>query len=190
VKYSGSTLFPLLMLLLLAGLTLWLERASTTEASAPQNTRHDPDYIVDNFTIKRFDPQGKLYQTLQGKQMRHYPDDDSTEVELPHMTYHREQKTLINSEQAWIDSGGKTIQLERNVRVRRENLKGPETVLTTSTLTVLSDEEIARTKAPVTITQGETVINGIGMETNNKTQISVLGGRAHGTIVSQPKRAP
>ena len=76
------------------------------------------------------------------------------------------------------------------MRVRRENLKGPETVLTTSTLTVLSDEEIAHTKAPVTITQGETIINGIGMETNNKTQISVLGGRVHGTIVSQPKRAP
>jgi len=190
VKYNSSTLFPLLMLLLLAALTLWLERASQPDATNPSNTRHDPDYIVGNFTIKRFDAEGKLYQTLSAKEMRHYPDDDSTESDMPHMTYHQERKTFISAEQAWIDSGGKTIQLERNVRMRHENAKGPETVLTTTSMTILSDEEIARTKAPVTITQGGTVINGIGMESNNKTQISVLGGRAQGTIAPQPRQAP
>ena len=169
------------MLLLLAGLTFWLERVSQQETVISGKTRHDPDYIVSNFTIKRFDPQGKLYQTLSADEMRHYPDDDSTEAEMPHMIYHRDLKTFINADHAWIDSGGKTIELERNVRVRHESAKGPETVLTTSTMTVLSDDEIARTKAPVTITQGGTVIHGIGMESNNKTQISVLGGRVHGT---------
>lgn len=174
------------MLLLLAGLTFWLERASVSEIAAPQSRRHDPDYIVDKFTIKRFDPQGKLYQTLQGEQMRHYPDDDSTQADLPRMTYHRDLKTYISADQALIDSGGKTIQLERNVRVRHENANGPETVLTTTSLTVLTDDEIARTKAPVTITQGNTVINGVGLESNNKTQTSILGGRAHGTIAPRP----
>jgi lipopolysaccharide export system protein LptC len=178
------------MLLLLTALTLWLERASQPEAIVSGKTRHDPDYIVNNFTIKRFDAQGKLYQTLAAKEMRHYPDDDSTESDQPHLTYHQELKTFITADQAWIDSGGKTVQLERNVRVRHENAKGPETVLTTTSLTVLSDEEIARTKAPVTITQGGTVINGIGLESNNKTQINVLGGRVHGTIAPQPRQAP
>lgn len=175
------------MLLLLAGLTLWLERTSQQEAVVSGKTRHDPDYIVDNFTIKRFDPKGKLYQTLTASEMRHYPDDDSTEADMPRMTYHRDQKTFIDADKAWIDSGGKTIQLESNVRVRHQNPKRPDTVLTTSTLTVLSDDEIARTKAPVTITQGGTVIHGIGLESNNKTQISVLGGRVHGTMEPQPK---
>ncbi|HEY1181101.1 MAG TPA: LPS export ABC transporter periplasmic protein LptC [Rhodocyclaceae bacterium] len=189
MKFNSSALFPLLMLLLLAGLTFWLERASQQETTVSGKTRHDPDYIVNNFTIKRFDAQGKLYQTLTANEMRHYPDDDSTEAEMPYMTYHRGLKTFINADKAWIDSGGKTIQMERNVRVRHESAKGPETVLTTSTLTVLSDEEIARTKAPVTITQGGTVIHGIGLESNNKTQISVLGGRVQGTIEPQPKQA-
>jgi len=190
VKYNSSTLFPLLMLLLLAGLTLWLERASQPETVVSGKTRHDPDYIVNNFTITRFDAQGKLYQTLTAREMRHYPDDDSTEAEQPFMTYHGALKTFISADQAWIDSGGKTIELERNVRVRHENAKGPETVLTTTTLTVLSDDEIARTKAPVTITQGGTVVRGIGMESNNKTRISVLGGRVQGTIAPQPRSAP
>lgn len=189
MKYNSSTLFPLMMLLLLAGLTLWLERTSQPENVVSGKTRHDPDYIVNNFTIRRFDAQGKLFQTLSAKEMRHYPDDDSTEADLPHLTYHRDLKTFVSADQAWIDSGGKTIQLEKNVRVRRENTKGPETVLTTSSMTVLSDEEIARTKAPVTITQGSTVVRGIGMESNNKTGVSVLGGRVQGTIAPQPRQA-
>lgn len=189
MKYNSSTLFPVLMLLLLAGLTLWLERASQQEVVVSGKTRHDPDYVVDNFTIKRFDPQGKLYQTLTADEMRHYPDDDSTQADMPRMTYHLDLKTFINADKAWIDAGGKTVELESNVRVRHENKKGPETVLTTSKLTVLPDDEIARTKAPVTITQGGTVVHGIGLESNNKTQISVLGGRAHGTIEPQSKQA-
>lgn len=187
MKYNSSTLFPLLMLLLLAGLTLWLERASQPDAATARSTRHDPDYVVDNFTVKRFDPQGKLYQTLEARQMRHYPDDDSTEADSPRMVYHTEQKTFLNADKAWIDSGGKTVVLESNVRVTHENAKGPATQMTTSTLTVLPDEEIARTQAAVTITQGHTVINGKGLETNNKTRISVLGGRVHGTIAPQAK---
>lgn len=175
------------MLLLLAGLTLWLERTSQPQNVVSGKTRHDPDYIVNNFTIKRFDVNGKLYQTLTANEMRHYPDDDSTETDAPHLIYHRDRKTFINADQAWIDSGGKTIQLERNVRIRNENAKGPDTVLTTTTMTVLTDEEIARTKAPVTITKGDTVFHGIGMESNNKTQTSVLGGRVQGTIAPQPR---
>jgi lipopolysaccharide export system protein LptC len=187
VKYNSSVLFPLLMLLLLAGLTLWLERTSQPNSSKVLAARHDPDYIVDNFTVKRFDAQGKLYQTLQAKQMRHYPDDDSTEADLPRMTYHTERKTFLNADKAWIDSGGNTVVLKENVHVTHENPKGPPTELKTSILTVLPDEEIARTQAPVTIIQGKSVINGKGLESNNKTQTSVLGGRVHGTIAAQPK---
>lgn len=175
------------MLLLLAGLTLWLERASQPSESKARNMRHAPDYIVDNFTVKRFDAQGKLYQTLEAQQMRHYPDDDSTEADDPRMVYHAEQKTFLKADTAWIDSGGKTVVLKENVHVTHENAKAPPTEITTSTLTVLPDEEIARTNAPVTITQGKSVINGKGLESSNKTRISVLGGRVHGTIAPQPK---
>lgn len=187
MKFNSSTLFPILMLILLAGLTLWLERASQPEAAASRAARHDPDYIIDNFTAKRFDAQGKLYQTLEASQMRHYPDDDSSEADAPRMIYHSEQKTFLRADTAWIDSGGKTVVLKENVQVTHENAKGPPTQVTTSTLTVLPDDEIARTDAPVTITQGKSVVNGKGLEANNKTRISVLGGRVHGTIAAQPK---
>ena len=46
--------------------------------------------------------------------MRHYPDDDSTEADAPHHGLsHREQKTFLNADKGWIDSGGKTVVLKQ-----------------------------------------------------------------------------
>lgn len=189
VKYNSATLFPLFMLLMLAALTFWLDRASQPDGSGQHALRHDPDYIVDDFMVKRFDAAGKLYQTLEAKRMLHYPDDDSTEVDYPRMVYHAERPTFINADKAWIDSGGKTVQLEQNVRVIHENGKAPSTQITTTRLTVLPDEEIARTQVPVTLTQGRSIIHGQGLEANNKTRISVMRGRIQGTI-AQPQSPP
>lgn len=175
------------MLFILAALTFWLDRASQFNGSEKKPLRHDPDYIVDNFTVKRFDAQGKLYQTLQADRMQHYPDDDSTEVELPRMVYHAERPTFIKADKAWIDSGGKTVQLEQNVLLIHENIGAPSTQITSSSMTVLPDEEVARTQVPVTITQGHSVIHGQGLDANNKTQISVMRGRIQGTIAPQAK---
>ncbi|HWU84480.1 MAG TPA: LPS export ABC transporter periplasmic protein LptC [Rhodocyclaceae bacterium] len=184
MKYSSSTLFPLLMLVMLAGLTLWLERASQPESVTAAAVRHDPDYMVDNFKVKRFNAGGKLFQTLDADRMWHYPDDDSTDIAMPRLVYVQDQPTWISADRAQTDAGGKTVQLDKNVVVIHETPNKPPTRITTSSLTVHPDDETAHTRAPVTITQGKTVMYGQGMDVNNKTRISVLHGRAHGTIFS------
>ncbi|HTJ97079.1 MAG TPA: LPS export ABC transporter periplasmic protein LptC [Rhodocyclaceae bacterium] len=187
MKYSSTALFPLAIMITLASLTFWLERATQADLGNVAAKRHDPDYIVEHFTVKRFGLQGELQNTLRADRMVHFPDDDSTDVTNPDMTYHTGRPTHITAEQASVDSGGKTIILNKNVKVVHANAKGPATEIRSSTLTVLPDDEIARTAAPVTITQGTSIVHGRGMEANNKTQISVLYGRVQGTIESQTK---
>ena len=52
---------PLLILILLVGLTMWLERATRVDdRPSSGKLRHDPDVIVDNFTVRRFDPSGQV----------------------------------------------------------------------------------------------------------------------------------
>lgn len=183
MKSSGAALFPIGLMALLAATTFWLERATQTEDGRDGNHRHDPDYIVDNFHVRRFDVDGALQHSLDAQKMLHYPDDESTEVLAPRLTYHRTPPAHVSSNKAWLDKDGKHVKLDGDVHVIRDSIDDrPKTEITTSVLYAVPDDEFAHTDAPVTITQGQTVINGSGMETNNKTHISVLFGRVLGTI--------
>lgn len=183
VKPSAATLLPLLLLALLAGVTFWLEQTTRTDTGRDGKTRHDPDFIVEDFQVRRYDIEGRLQHTLVAKKMTHYADDESSDVLTPHLTYHRETPTVVTSRTAWMDKGGDHVRLDDDVRIARAAYGvNPATVMTTMVLHVVPDDELAHTAAPVEITQGATVIRGTGLTSNNKTQISTLAGRVHGII--------
>jgi len=183
MKPSAATLLPLLLLALLAGVTFWLEQSTRSEAGRDGKARHDPDFIIEDFQVRRYDIDGRLQHTLVAKKMTHYADDESSDVLTPHLTYHRLVPTVVTSRTAWMDKGGDHVRLDDDVRVvRAENGTNPATVMTTTVLHVVPDDELAHTAAPVVITQGATVIRGTGQTSNNKTQISTLAGRVHGII--------
>ncbi|WP_018409843.1 LPS export ABC transporter periplasmic protein LptC [Methyloversatilis thermotolerans] len=176
---------PLLILILLAGLTMWLEQ--TTRVDTPQATgklRHDPDSIVDNFTIRRFDENGKVQHTLVAVQMRHYPDDDTTELDSPLITFEGSTgPTRISSQTALLTKDGEEAILRDNVYLIRDATPAkPEMTLRTQLLYVYPNEETARTDQPVRLTQGRSVANGVGMFVDNVKQEYVLQSRVKATI--------
>ncbi len=186
-----ATLFPLVIVGLLAGMTFWLELAARPpSATSDGKSRHDPDYIIEKLTIRRFDPEGFLQHTLRADSMRHYPDDDSTVVLAPHLTYHRQPPTLVTAREARLDGAGKHVELIGDVRVTRSGLDGqPGTVLITERLDAFPDDEIAASNAPVTILQGRSNISGSGLNINNKTAISILEGPVYGIFHRTPGTA-
>lgn len=183
-RSATTGLFPVVLMALLAALTFWLDRATQPQdESRSGKHRHDPDFIVDNFKVRRFAADGALQHTLLATRMLHYPDDDSTEVTAPRLTYHRVPLLNVTSNTAWLDKDGKHVRLDGDVRIVRDGFKGkPPTEIDTRVLYAVPDDEFAHTDAPVKIAQGQTVLHGTGMESNNKTQVSVLFGRANGTI--------
>ena len=184
VKDRAASLFPLVMLLLLAALTFWLNRVIQGDnPRGPQ--RHDPDYWVERFEVRRFDFEGKLQHTLVADKLLHYADDDTTIVTAPHITYHQQPLSEIFARMAYIGRDGKEIDLVDDVRVIRQSAlkNSPPTVLATRTLKVFPDDERGRTNDPVAITQGKSVINGRGgLELDNRSGITVLRGRVTGTL--------
>lgn len=182
-----ATLFPLLIVGLLAGMTYWLELATRQQTIGPDGkSRHDPDYIVDNFKVRRFDPEGALQHTLIAEQMRHYPDDDSTVVLAPRLTYHRSPPTYVEAREARLDSAGKHVELLEDVRVTRMGSGAKaETVLTTARLDAYPDDEIATTSVPVTITQGQSKVTGTALSVNNRVQTYILEGPVRGIFFRQ-----
>lgn len=177
-----AALFPLLLLGLLAGLTYWLDLASRQEdAGGDGRLRHDPDFIVERFEIRRFGEDGRLQHTLRADDMRHYPDDDTTHVLSPHLTYHREPPTFVSARAARLDGKGERVQLAGGVRVTRSGLNGkPDTVMTTESLDVFPEEETARSQSPVTIVQGRSQLAGSAMTADNAKAFYTLEGPVRG----------
>ena len=183
MRPTGASLFPILLLALLAAMTFWLERATRTEELHGGKARHDPDFIVDRFQLRRYDADGALQHTLIADRMLHYADDESSDVISPRLTYHRQRSTVVTSRTAWMDKDGEHARLEGDVRVVRTGADGgPDTVISTGVLHVIPDDEFAHTKAPVTVTQGQSVISGVGLTADNKLQITILSGPVRGTI--------
>lgn len=178
----ATTLFPLMLVGLLAGLSYWLDLTSRPqETGTDGKLRHDPDYIIERFEVRRFDPQGALQHTLRADRMAHYPDDDSTMIQSPHLTYHRAPPTLVSAREAQVDGKGKHVQLIGDVMVTRAAQSGkPATVLTTERLDAFPDEETASTDVPVTITQGRSRVAGSGLAVNNATALYTLEGPVRG----------
>ena len=183
MKDRAASLFPLVMLLLLAALTFWLNRV--VQADNPRGPqRHDPDYWVERFEVRRFDPEGKLQHTMVADKLVHYPDDDTTIVTAPHITYHKHPLSEIFARMAYVGRNGREVDLVDEVRVLRRGAAGQSapTLLETRTLKVFPDEERGSTNDPVVITQGKSVLNGTGLDIDNRSGITVLRGRVTGTF--------
>jgi lipopolysaccharide export system protein LptC len=187
-RYGGApALFPLLLLAILAGLAYWLEKS--TEVAAPKadaNLRHDPDAIAKNFTVLRYDPDGKLRYRLEADYMEHYPDDDSSRIQLPRLTNYRPQSpdiTLIGKS-ARITEKGKHILVQEDVVLTRLAFEGrPPLIAHTPELTVLPDEGRAFNQHPVKITQGKSQIEGLGLQMDNNLGVFILQKQVRGVYV-------
>lgn len=181
----SQSLFPIALMVFMVGLTVWLQRATELKGNFSDSLlRHDPDYYAENFTLRRFAPTGGLQSTLVSKKMVHYPDDETTVVTEPVMTFFKGPRpTNLTAKQGLVGPDAREVALVGNVRgVRAATATDPEIVFTSTHLTVFPDVEVMRTTAAVTITQGASVVRGVGMEADNKTHIYQLLSQVSSTI--------
>lgn len=191
MKIRTYSLFPLMVLGLLAGLTFWLQRAIQSEREAPKDKgRHEVDFVVEDFVARKLDPQGNLMYTLAAQKMLHYADDEDTEVIQPRLTYFGDPPSMhLRSRLAIINKDRSVVDLRDDVQaVREATAQDPELVLHTSQLTVYPDEEVASTKEPVKIVYGPSVLTGVGMDMDNKVRTFRLHDQVSGTFHRRPPK--
>jgi len=179
---------PLLLLLALAALTFWLDLKVQPPLQREPSKRHDPDYIVDNFSATRMGPDGVPMHRLSAKRMTHFPDDDSTELEAPNFVRFEPGKAplSITSAHAHVSSNGDQVKFKDDVRlVRGAHGDRSEMVLTTSSLLVIPDKDFAETQSSVTIVDANTKITAVGLEFDNRAQTVKLLSSVKGTYVKR-----
>lgn len=168
--------FPLVLLLLLAGLTLWIDHV--VQPPPPKrdgSARHDPDYKVSNFSAYKTDSAGNQRYVLAATEMLHFPDDDSTELTRPRVTMHSENKpyTQVQAQHGLLSSNGEQVYFRDHVKVvRGASPERGELSMETDYLHVIPNQDFAETDHPVVIRQEPgTVIHANGMEYYKKDAI-------------------
>lgn len=168
MKGRSPIIFPLIVLGVLAIITFWID--STVKLGLSKldgSNRHDVDYFVENFVTTKTDLNGNLRNMLAATEMRHYPDNDTTELVRPRYTQYGENKpyTQIEAQKGFVSANGEEVEFKGNVIIVRQAFEGRgEMHLKTDYLKVLPKTEYASTESDVVITQDpKTVIHGTGM---------------------------
>ena len=190
MRLSTTRLFPLLLMLALAGLSFWLERTVREEEGVhPSLRRHDPDYIIDNMKHTRFNVQGLVESTLVAVKMLHYPDDDSTDLVAPRLvqTKPNEPRVTVIADRGALSQDGEEVFLYGNVLLVREgSAERSETRMRTSFLHLTHGQSVIRSDREVVITEDDRVLSGRGMEYHNDSKQLFLRERVRGRF--EPKK--
>ncbi|ADE10680.1 LPS export ABC transporter periplasmic protein LptC [Sideroxydans lithotrophicus] len=171
---------PLLPLLLLLLATYWLDKQVQPLTQAQNQQRHDVDYVVDSFSAVTLNLQGRPRYTLSAEKLWHYPDDDSTHLEMPKVTslYADRPPTITSAQTGMVSSKGDDVYLYDDVNVVRP-ASGDlgEQRFVTGYLHVVPDRDWAETNQSVVMTNQYNIIRAVGMELDNQARTVKLLSR-------------
>ena len=193
MTFSATRLFPLLLMLALALVTFWLERTVREELPHPSLRRHDPDYLVEQFVVTKYNAAGVLESTISAAKMIHYPDDDSTELVAPRVVQAKanEPRMTLSADRGAISQNGEELFLFGNALLVREAGGGrSEARMQSSFLHVIGARSLVRTDREVEILEAGRTISGRGMEYHSETLQFFLRDRVRGRFEPARKKLP
>jgi lipopolysaccharide export system protein LptC len=182
-----STYLPVLLMAVLALGTWWLVKNTPVLDNERQVAppRHEPDYTMRQFTVQRFAAAGALRVQIEGDELRHYPDNDTLEIDNPRIraTGPDGHITLASAQHALSNGDGSEVQLSGGARVVREASGDDEALeFRGEFLHAFLTTERVRSHLPVTVTQGATEIRADGMSYDNLTRLVEFKGRVRAVL--------
>jgi lipopolysaccharide export system protein LptC len=183
---------PVLLLGALAALTYWLNAQVQGPSPAFDGSRrHDPDLFIENFKAISLGPTGEVRQALSARVARHFPDDDTTELEAPVITLSDPGKPRLSvtSNRASVTADQNHAYFTGKVKAVRDATaadarEGPMTIESEFLHVIPKEDKIVTDKA-VTITDSRGIINATGMEIDNKAKTIKLQSRVSGRLQPQ-----
>lgn len=109
-------------LVFLAAGTAWLARTATTPPIPfDGKTRHDPDYIVENFRTTALNERGQRRYRLAAGRLVHFGDDGSSELDQPYLIQYGRDGVPVHTraDRGWLPQDAGYIVLRGNARTER-----------------------------------------------------------------------
>jgi lipopolysaccharide export system protein LptC len=176
----------LLLLAALAAATTWMLHHFNPEEAQPRAPSHHPDYYLEGTTMTQLDDSGALEYRLLADRVTHHPDDDSTDLDAPRLTYYhaRQQPWHVTAKHGTVPSGGDLVHLRGDVVVTHPGTPGNATLKAyTPSLDVFIGKRQALTDAPVRIVQGPSHVTAVGMLLDMQKNHMELKSDVKGTYV-------
>lgn len=178
-----------LLLILAAGLSSWSIFISNKPKIKTTVNSTQPDAFMENVVATIINSEGKRSLIIESPKMVHYPTNNVTHIQAPHITVFRDSKEPwhIQSEYAKATEGIDEIFFWDNVVINHaKDTSAPNTTFKTATLTVFPERKIAQTKDAIILLQPETTIHAVGMMANLDEGIIKLMSQTRGEYVPQP----
>lgn len=186
-----SIYLPVLSMGLLALGSYWVLR-SAPPPPAPaveRPLRHEPDYFMRHFSVRDFDVNGQLKSEIFGREMRHFPDTGSMEVDRVRLRSLSPNGsiTLAEAELLTTDAGQDTYVLERQVRITRDSQTSngqnlPPVAFNGEHLRILVNADRIESDRAVLMTRGNDRITANGLRYDDRQRIADLNGNVRATL--------
>lgn len=181
---------PVVLMGLLALGSYWLLRI-TPEPLAPVVERppqHEPDYVMRDFAVRTFHPDGSLRSEVFGVEARHYPDTNHTEIDqarirsvLPGgvLTTARAQRVTSNADQTEFVLRGQAVVVRESTpsvppRPRLE-FQGEHLKVLVTDRRVLSEQAVL-------LLRGRDRIRANALDYHDDTGVAQLTGRVQAQL--------
>jgi lipopolysaccharide export system protein LptC len=177
-----------LLLPLLAIITLWLLFSEDADKKTNEQitVARTSDYAMSNFTMTVMNESGKPSRIISGKEMAHYPSNDSTEIValIAEIIEQGKDTWLISSNKAYTEGKGEDILLTGNVIITQKDNNAIE--LRTEKLNLDTVHDNAYTDLAVSMKSPHGTTNSVGLHASLQEKTINLHSRVRGHYDAPP----
>jgi len=183
---------PLLMVAMLALGSYWMVRSApgVDTGELPRPPDDTPDYLIEGFTVQKFDANGRLSALLQGASAQRLPD--APWIEIQKFTFRstdaQGQGKLASADQGLSNPDNNEFQLSGNARmVRAAHPAGdyPRLEIRGDFLHVWTEPEKVESDRPVQIVHGKHRIRADSLQYDGTTRALQMDGRVQAIFVNE-----
>jgi lipopolysaccharide export system protein LptC len=184
--------FPLISMGLLALGTYWLVRSTPPVNGVVEQrvARHEPDYFMKNFSVRRFDSTGRVRTEVRGAKARHFPDTQWLEIDYIRVRSYDEQGrlTTATAQHGLTNEDSSEVQLIGQAVVVREpdaskpGDTAPRMEFRSEFLHAFMNTERVSSSKPVEFLRGQDRFSADSLDFDNVEQTMQLKGRVRATL--------
>lgn len=189
--------FPLVSMGLLALGSYWLVRSTPENVGVEvqRPVKHDPDYFMEDFSVRTFDTAGRVRSEVVGAKARHYPDTKWLEVDnirvrsfddQGRVTTATAQRGLTNEDSSEVQLMGKAIVVREADPETRAN-PAPRMEFRSEFLHAFMLTERVISHLPVEYLRGGDRFSADRLDFDNVEQVLQLSGRVKATLLPPAK---